>query len=334
MDMLLSGLLHGLLIATNCTNFTNRRNEKMTGELQLLLIVSQYRLGSNDTSILHELVLKEEIDWEHFFLLARRHKVFPRVWNNISIALPSVIPDGIKEEQKSLIRQHTLYCMATVGQLCTVSALLEKHEIVHVPYKGPVLACYLFDDFAMRSYGDLDILVSAVDLPQVYGLLTANGYTPEVVIPEGQLSAYVSVEDNLTFMSGRGVPIEVHWELSGRYLAKPIGLEYMSRRLSSVEMQGRVFSVFSPEDHLVYLCLHGTKHCWAELDLIACLAELLLKETEICWDLVFQVAEQFKCWRMVFKFVFKPKFSRSFIVKYIELDRRVKPGMTARGAQE
>jgi hypothetical protein len=34
------------------------------------------------------------------------------------------------------------------------------------------------------------------------------------------------------------------------------------------------------------------------------------------------------------KFVFKPKFSRSFIVKYIELDRRVKPGMTARGAQE
>ena len=198
---------------------------------------------------------------------------------------PQLFPMELKKNRRRLIRQHTLHCMATVGQLCTVSALLDKHDIVHVPYKGPVLACYLFDDFAMRSYGDLDILVSAVDFPQVYALLTGNGYTPEVVIPQEQLSAYVSVEDNLTFMSGRGVPIEVHWELSGRYLAKPIGLEYMSRRLSSVVMQGRVFPVFSPEDHLVYLCLHGTKHCWAELDLVACLAELLLKETEISWEL-------------------------------------------------
>ena len=96
----------------------------------------------------------------------------------------------------------------------------------------------------------------------MYALLAANGYTPEVIIPQGQLSAYVSVEDNLTFMSGRGVPIEVHWELSGRYLAKPIGLEYMSRRLSSVAMQGRAFPVFSPEDHLVYL--------WVKLGLRRC----------------------------------------------------------------
>ena len=137
----------------------------MTDELQLLFIASKCRPGSNDTSIMHGLALKGEIDWSLFFLLARRHKVFPRVWNNISTALPSVIPDGIKEKQKALNRHHTMHCMATVGQLCTVSALLDKHDIVHVPYKGPVLACYLFDDFAMRSYGDLDILVSAVDFP-------------------------------------------------------------------------------------------------------------------------------------------------------------------------
>ena len=38
----------------------------MTDELQLLFIASKYRLGSNDISILHELVLKEEIDWALF----------------------------------------------------------------------------------------------------------------------------------------------------------------------------------------------------------------------------------------------------------------------------
>ena len=222
------------------------------------------------------------------------------MWHNIPTLLPSVIPDGIYQEQKALIRRHTLHCMATVGQLCSIFDLFDKHGIVHVPYKGPVLACYLFDDFAMRSYGDLDILISAVDLPQVYALLIANGYTPEVGMPQGQLAAYASVEDNLTFVSGRGVPVEIHWELSGRYLAKPIGLEEMSMRLSSVVMQGRTFSVFSPEDHLVYLCLHGTKHCWAQLELIACLAELLLKESEIDWDLVFRVAEEYKCRRMVY----------------------------------
>jgi hypothetical protein len=107
------------------------------------------------------------------------------------------------------------------------------------------------------------------------------------------------VEDNLTFVSGRGVPIEIHWELSGRYLAKPIGLEYVSRRLSSIAMQARIFPIFSPEHHLIYLCLHGTKHCWEQLDLVACLADLLLKETKIDWDLVFQAAEDLQCRRMV-----------------------------------
>ncbi len=65
-------------------------------------------------------------------------------------------------------------------------------------------------------------------------------------------------------------------------------------------MLGRTFPVFSPEDQLIYLCLHGTKHCWAHLDLITCLAELLLKETEIDWDLVFQRAKEYKCRRMVY----------------------------------
>ncbi len=115
-------------------------SKKVTDELQLLFIASKYRLESNDTNILHGLLLKEDIDWDYFFLLARLHKVLPRVWNNISATLPAVIPDGIKQEHKALIRQHTLHCMATVGQLCTVSALFAQQDILHVPYKGPLLA--------------------------------------------------------------------------------------------------------------------------------------------------------------------------------------------------
>jgi hypothetical protein len=274
-------------------------NEKSTIELRLLVTASQYRLNSVDTSILHELAEKEDFDWAFFFTLARRHKVFPRVWNNITATIPEVLPEDIKAEQKMLFRRHILHCMATVGQLCSVSDLFNKHNIVHVPYKGPVLASYLFDDFAMRSYVDLDILVATEDFPQVYALLSANGYTPEVDISQRQSAAYASVEDNLMFVPVRGVPIEIHWELSGRYLAKPIGLEYVSRRLSSIAMQGRTFPVFSPEHHLIYLCLHGTKHCWEQLDLVACLADLLLKETEIDWELVFQAADELKCRRMV-----------------------------------
>ena len=109
------------------------------------------------------------------------------------------------------------------------------------------------------------------------------------------------MEDNLTFAPGaQGVPIEVHWELSGRYLAKPMGIEHVARRLSTVMVQGRVFPVFSPEDLLVYFCLHGTKHGWSQLDLIACLAELIMKESGLSWDLVFEVADEFQCRRMVY----------------------------------
>ncbi len=184
--------------------------KEMMDELQLLFTASKFRLGSNDTVVLEELVQKEDIDWSFFFSLAYRHKVFPLVWYNISTVLPSFISYETSQDQKDLVRRHTMCCMATVRQLFTIFDLFDKHGIVHVPYKGPVLACYLFDDFAMRSYGDLDILVSAVNLAQVYALLIANGYTPEVVMPHAQLAVYASVEDNLRFVSGHGVPIEIH----------------------------------------------------------------------------------------------------------------------------
>lgn len=267
-------------------------------EKPLLFIASKPVLSAEDTRLLRELARKELFDWEQLFSLARRHNVYPRVWNNISRLIPEVLPEETQEAQKDLFRRHTLRCLAITGQLCAVSHFFSENAIRHIPIKGPILATYLFGNHAMRSYCDLDILIDAAEFPRVYELLTRNGYSPEVVIPERQLKSYASVEDNLSFLPKQGVPIEVHWELSGRYLAKPMGLGLVSQRLSTITV-GQDFPLFSVEDQLVYLCLHGSKHCWEQLDLVACLAELLGKKTEVDWTLVFKIADEYVCRRMI-----------------------------------
>ena len=269
--------------------------------MQLLISAMKLHHDSDNISSIKKLAHQKNIDWQLFFSLTYRHKVYPRVWRNLITIVPDIFTEETIEDHKARFRTHTMHCMAITGQLYKVCELLNKQNIIHTPYKGPVLAAYLYGNINMRSFSDLDILISEKDLQQVYKLLITNGYRPEFDITEQQITAYTLTEDNLAFLpNDQGVPVEIHWELSGRYLATPWGLDHVSRRLSTVEVQGKEFPLFSSENLLIYFCLHGTKHEWKQLDLISCLAELIMKEKKISWPMVFEMADDLKCRRMVY----------------------------------
>ena len=273
---------------------------EMSPNLQLLIATSKFRSDPADISTIQTAVRHENFDFDHLFLLARRHRVAPRVWNNISRYASSTITDSQKKELKDLLHSHLLHCAAVMRQLCTVYHLFKHQKIPCIPYKGPVLAGYLYKDFTLRSYGDLDLLISPTDFRKVYNFLLENGYTPEIELQPNQFSSYISGEDDLPFLPvEKGVRIEIHWELTGRYLAKPLGIEYISRRISSTLIEGQNFPIFSPEDLFVYFCLHGTKHGWEQLDLVSCLSELIYRENKLSWQRVIQTANTFKCRRIV-----------------------------------
>ena len=75
--------------------------------------------------------------------------------------------------------------------------------------------------------------------------------------------------------------VELHWEMSGRYLSRPLDLAYLHGRLRTVSLLDSNVPSLSNEDQLLYLCIHGTRHMWSRLEWICCVAELIRYKKEL-----------------------------------------------------
>jgi putative nucleotidyltransferase-like protein len=55
----------------------------------------------------------------------------------------------------------------------------------------------------------------------------------------------------------------------------------------------------APEDLLIVLCVHGSKHVWEELKWVCDVAELLRSHQHLDWDRIFSNASAWRCRRLV-----------------------------------
>jgi hypothetical protein len=120
------------------------------------------------------------------------------------------------------------------------------------------------------------------------------------VLSASQFSAYMKTEDDMVLARQiDGVVVELHWEMSGRYLSRPLDMECISSRLEIVTLFNRDIPHLSVEDLLLYLCIHGTRHMWERLEWVCGVAELIQNRKDLQWNKVFKIAEDMNCSRIL-----------------------------------
>jgi hypothetical protein len=170
---------------------------------------------------------------------------------------------------------------------------LEDQAIEALPFKGPLLAETVFGGLGNRSFGDLDILVPGEDLPRACELAVDLGYRPIGGVP---LEEYLRI----TLRGGhhvclrherQGTFVELHWEMSGRYL--PVALDFATVQpfLERTAFRGREVWNLNPEIGLLYLCVHGAKEYWRILDHVVCVAWHLERRPPD-WDALIDLARR------------------------------------------
>lgn len=114
----------------------------------------------------------------------------------------------------------------------------------------------LYPDPALRSYGDIDCMVSPDDLGKARSALLAAGFTGED--DEGVSDHHVGLEKD-------GVHLELHWRPNG--IPQGAGKERLDALFQEAlahtqvaTVQGHEFPVFSPMVNGVVLLLHARKH--------------------------------------------------------------------------
>ena len=109
------------------------------------------------------------------------------------------------------------------------------------------------------------------------------------------MSVYIS--------SDGGVPIELHWKLSGSHFALPFEIDELWNRLENIEIGGAELNALPFNDLFVYLCLHGSRHRWGKFSWICDLHELILSINnsgeKLNWEDIQIHAKKYGCEKVV-----------------------------------
>ncbi len=236
------------------------------------------------------------LNWDLVYEISLRQRVLPLLYENIKSLLPGKVPARIIEKLNSVYFDNVTRNISLSLFLLKILSLLKENNISAVPFKGPLLAQDVYGDIGLRPFSDLDILVSKNNAFVAWQILLEDGFQTELVLDDGQKHKYIMSEDHMAFSKGN-MCVELHWDMFGDYLCKPMKFEDVEESLKESVINNREVPDLSSEDLLLYLCIHGAKHRWGYLEMVCCVAEVI-KRKEINWEVVEMMAQKLRCQRI------------------------------------
>jgi len=233
--------------------------------------------------------LLRSTDGNRLLVLAEEHGVIGQLAGCLRKLHENSVSPGIRQALADRQRAQIFFSLRLTAELFGLLELFSSQGIEALVVKGPVLAVQAYGDPAMRSYGDLDMLVRQRNIRRATELMSAAGYVPAVslsAIDAGRIPGqYLFSKPDSKLI------VELHNDCTLRYFPRRLPLEEFFARQIRVRVDGHDVSALSVEDELVLICIHGAKHFWERLMWIADVAALISRQAAINWE---QVADSAK----------------------------------------
>ncbi len=282
------------------TGAIQESSRAISSESALLLACARTRLDSPTVQRIQSIVEDGAIDWA---LLVRRslaHGLTPLLARNLLRACGESLPPDLADALRDSLHANRERNVALAGEVCSIVELLATGSIPVLPIKGPVLAKTLYDDLALRPSGDLDFLVRPRDVSAALNLLLASGYQLVQSLSPSQDAAYRRYYPDFGLTSpDQNVSVELHWNPVPHVMAVSFDIDALWRHSTPIAFEGRQVLSLSPEDYLVYLCVHGGKHLWSRLTWICDIHRFVAVHAAIDWNRCIRTAKDLGCERML-----------------------------------
>jgi hypothetical protein len=271
-------------------------------DVEIKLILAATRIALSSDIILNIRKCASQVsDWQDVLRAATLHGIAPLLYTNLKRTCPDLITNDVMNQLKGMYVSNATKNLSVSVNLLKILNIMMVNDILAIPFKGPLLAEKVYGNVCLRQYSDLDILVKEQDVSKAQDLLIKNGYVPEFKLSGGKGKKYQQVENSISFFHPKGgPPIDLHWEMTGRYLLKPIEIEAFEGKLQySYFLNQKVLSM--PDDiMLIYLCIHGTSHCWERLEWLCCFAEMVRKRGGKDLFKIIELAGELGCKRILY----------------------------------
>jgi len=271
-----------------------RSDRMLSIEEQLLLRLARPVIDDTAAEYIRTLLLAD-LNWSLLLAQSQRHWITMQIYPRLKQFCQASIPATIMAQLETAHFANTARNLLLATELLDLLQLLTAHGIVAIPFKGPSLAVTAYGQLARRKFSDLDILVSPLDFHQALDLLgTQAGYQR---LP----TTYHLYAHEYPLVSKTGdVFVDLHQQISGKdFFVFPLSFEEMTQRLQTVTILDVTVPCFHPEDVLLILGVHGSKHCWEQLGWISDFAAFVQAHPHLDWCRIRQRAQVLGCDRML-----------------------------------
>lgn len=279
-------------------------------EIELLLACSRTQLAPRLKTRIKFLV-QQNIDWQHFVQLAAQHQVTSLIYHNLATTCSDAIPLNIKtylHQQFQINAQRNLF---TTSELIKIYKLFQVNNIFVIPFKGTTLATIAYKNLAFRSSCDIDLLIDKKNILLATKLLKSLGYevTKSAATvknnPDLRYGPFLQSEPNqkgYDFINrDKIIAIDLQWSLTTKAQHHYFSLDFeqIQKKLAEVSLAGIKLPQFAPETMLLFLCFHGSKHCWQSLKWVCDLAEFIGAHPKLDWQAIEVQAHEMKLTTML-----------------------------------
>lgn len=268
-------------------------------EARLLVCAARVRLDAEEMLRIREL-LKSKLDWHHLLALASAHRMKPLLYHHLQASCTDLVPAEILKRMAADFRHNTARNLFLGKQLLNVLEGLEARGVHALAYKGPALAETVYGNLSLREFVDLDILVQLKDIDRAQDVLASLGYKQDRELSEAQHCSFLHYHCEYQFKHERhDTLLELQWGIAPRFFSLPIRYEELWERPGTATILDKQIRTLAPEDLLLILCIHGSKHLWERLEWICGVRETLGCYKELDWEHVFRRASEWRAQRML-----------------------------------
>ncbi len=173
----------------------------------------------------------------------------------VNVGSISLSPSG--HEQLLERHEHQLALDLRLEQLVEeFASVADTCGIQYRLLKGPLLAHTVYADPALRSFGDVDLLVPGVELDHTIHALRQLGFERRFLEPRRGFDSRFS--KGACLERGDGSELDLHRTLApGAYGVRLAHVDFFSRSPRIIELGGRAITGMDPELAFVHACFHA-----------------------------------------------------------------------------
>lgn len=228
-------------------------------------------------------------DWEVVLKRVRAHR--------IASFLLRAVQDGsfaVGQQQRrqvvALFGEARRYTVALQSQLLHLATLLEQAGIEFRVLKGAALAALAYPDQALRSYGDIDILVRPAQFEHTVDFLEREGYQRAF----GWHRVGQAHDKGTVLFTSDDDCIDLHYALSRGPYGKLVPAADLFTRPQAFLLGGRRLPALPPAERFVHVCLHARiQNHPVRLLSVRDVAQCALG-TDLDWDMVRQLCARWQ----------------------------------------